>query len=322
MTVYKYICRCITLLISLYLVLYFVNVRYFEGMGLYITIIKLFVGFLCFLYLVWISRVSHLEIFCTLIFLLMSIIPGTAHVSGGAIVINTYGLVSGFLIVSAYFMAKHVTLNGSENLFAMLTFCVIFLSYFIYAGFSGDYFATGFFVGSSYNFISTIFIYSGVLVAAVYSNDNSRVFLVLAIVTLVCFILYARSSMVISILLLMWWVAFRVRFSYIAIFLVMLSIGLLFLWPTVLNIYSQTKFSNSGLNSARWEMWQSYFSVLDWKSFLFGLDLSSVDIIKDYGGNPHNSFIRFHSMFGIIGIGFLVCFLVYSCLAVRPFLPV
>ena len=58
-------------------------------------------------------------------------------------------------------------------------------------------------------------------------------------------------------------------------------------------------------------MWRSYFQAQDWRSVLLGIDLSKVDVVSDYNNNPHNSFIRFHSLFGLLGLALLIFVLIY-----------
>ncbi|MBN7771292.1 hypothetical protein KUV44_08395 [Marinobacter daepoensis] len=58
----------------------------------------------------------------------------------------------------------------------------------------------------------------------------------------------------------------------------------------------------AGIESARSEMIKGYVRETDLKSLFLGTDLSKVEAIVEHGGNPHNSFLRAHSYFGLISI--------------------
>lgn len=66
-----------------------------------------------------------------------------------------------------------------------------------------------------------------------------------------------------------------------------------------------SKFSSGVLDSHRGDMLSDYMGKLGTWSLLFGTDYSGTSINTIYGGNPHNSFIRLHSYYGIFGL-FLV----------------
>ena len=63
-----------------------------------------------------------------------------------------------------------------------------------------------------------------------------------------------------------------------------------------------TKFSGGVLDQARGDMLNDYLRKLDLWSLLFGTDYAGTSINRDYGGNPHNSYIRLHSFYGLFGL--------------------
>lgn len=64
----------------------------------------------------------------------------------------------------------------------------------------------------------------------------------------------------------------------------------------------RSKFSAGVLDPHRGEMLNDYMGKLDTWSLLFGTDYSGTSINSTYGGNPHNSYIRLHSYYGVFGL--------------------
>jgi len=60
-----------------------------------------------------------------------------------------------------------------------------------------------------------------------------------------------------------------------------------------------SKFSAGVLDPHRGEMLKDYLDKLEFWSLLFGTDYSGTSINTNYGGNPHNSYIRLHSYYGV-----------------------
>lgn len=78
-----------------------------------------------------------------------------------------------------------------------------------------------------------------------------------------------------------------------------------YLWQAgIFNLHLvETKWAAMGLSDPhRATMLSDYVSKLDGWSVLFGTDYSGTSIEALYGGNPHNSYIRLHSYYGIIGL--------------------
>ena len=68
------------------------------------------------------------------------------------------------------------------------------------------------------------------------------------------------------------------------------------------NLYNLTTFNDRGLESSRFEMWNNFFDGMGLVDFIVGMDTRNIPIIKDYGGNPHNSLLFFQMNSGILGI--------------------
>ncbi|WP_149276977.1 hypothetical protein [Pareuzebyella sediminis] len=129
-----------------------------------------------------------------------------------------------------------------------------------------------------------------------------------AIIALVLsFFLVGRTSLIVSSILLM--VVFYYKFierPRILFIAMCIFIGLCyFLWLTLgTDIITNTNL-DSGLDTPRWELWQIYWENLNFLNLLTGVDVTHLPMYNEFGGNPHNSFIKFHSRVGI-GCFFLV----------------
>lgn len=66
-------------------------------------------------------------------------------------------------------------------------------------------------------------------------------------------------------------------------------------------IYNATRLSQGFLDEHRGQMLADYVQKLDGLSLLFGANYEGTSILTNYGGNPHSSFIRLHSFYGIFG---------------------
>jgi hypothetical protein len=67
-------------------------------------------------------------------------------------------------------------------------------------------------------------------------------------------------------------------------------------------LYSYTRFSTGLTDPHRAIMIIDYFSKIDMKTLFLGADYINTSILNLYGGNPHNSFIRVHSFYGLAGL--------------------
>jgi hypothetical protein len=63
-----------------------------------------------------------------------------------------------------------------------------------------------------------------------------------------------------------------------------------------------SRFSAGMLDSHRGYMLEDYLGKLDVWTSIFGADYSGTSINNIYGGNPHNSYIRLHSYYGIFAL--------------------
>ncbi len=72
-------------------------------------------------------------------------------------------------------------------------------------------------------------------------------------------------------------------------------------------LLSGSKFAGGVLDEHRGLMIKDYINKIDIWSFIFGTDYADTSIEKYYGGNPHNSYIRAHSFYGL---GAFICIVI------------
>lgn len=124
--------------------------------------------------------------------------------------------------------------------------------------------------------------------------------------TVMAFFLDGRSSLICMLLITVFCIIFRGRgrTKYITTFL-LAGLTLYFIsyfWDLIIADYELTSLATKGFETSRTEIWSSYINHQDFISFLFGLDSDNLPILREVGGNPHNSFLSIHRRMGIIGL--------------------
>jgi len=80
---------------------------------------------------------------------------------------------------------------------------------------------------------------------------------------------------------------------------------------------NKTQFGQGYNDEARTGINKEYISNLNSWKFIFGSSYQNTSIEKYFDGNPHNSFIRLHSFYGVFGIIFLFFLLISILIAKR-----
>lgn len=132
------------------------------------------------------------------------------------------------------------------------------------------------------------------------------------IAVVLCFILDGRSSLGVTIGIALIGIMLRGRNHKVIVFSIGLAV-ILYSIQYLSEYYAMTNLSESGMETSRYRIWNSYLSALDVPSFLFGLDTLNVPILKQYDGNPHNAFFNYHYRFGILGLLALLYLIKKSC---------
>jgi len=94
---------------------------------------------------------------------------------------------------------------------------------------------------------------------------------------------------------------YRVKFRFLKwVLVVVVCSGVIVYMVPILDFFTEnTKFGLAIDDAHRIAMIDDYLSKIDGFSLVFGADYNWTVIETDYNGNPHNSYIRAHHMFGL-----------------------
>lgn len=186
--------------------------------------------------------------------------------------------------------------------FVLLFFTLYLVVFWRYGAFEFN----GLLSGSSRN------VYSSILIACALGYYLSRVYRGQPIpvwpfflLLLLSFPVYSRSGILIAGALLFMVLVRKGASTFVPFFmisLVLVGASGEYLTEVFLNYTNFDK----GLKTERYDIWSGYFYSLNLNSFLAGSSLDSVAIVDEYGGNPHNAFIRLHALWGVGVLLFLV----------------
>lgn len=151
-----------------------------------------------------------------------------------------------------------------------------------------------------------------------------------AILTLIiCIVGWGRGSilaaMAILVINLLSYISWRSHFSGIVRLVIgltaVLAVTLAFIDDIGLYLEANTKLGGGLYDEARERIITEYFNKLDLLTLFSGADYGGTSIETDFRGNPHNSFIRGHHVFGLLYLLALMLFPL-SLLFVRQALSV
>lgn len=132
--------------------------------------------------------------------------------------------------------------------------------------------------------------------------------------TIMAFFLDGRSSLACMIMITVFCFIFRengrVRIFSVLVMASLLALLLYRFWGTLTEFYELTRFADRGVESERSDLWRSYFEHLDIGSFFLGLDTQNIPLLREKGGNPHNTFLSFHRRMGLLGLSVLFFYLI------------
>jgi len=217
---------------------------------------------------------------------------------------NINAVAAGLVLLSAYVIARYLLARRLAYPVAVVGFLVILIpsSYIVALG-SGK--LNELIVYGSENFATSWLIITSLSMCAVRMAENKPPPLwPLALTFLIALTQYTRGSILVSFMSLLGVAYIRLGLKWT---IALAGAGVIASIPfggeiirAIEEAITQTKFGRWGLDSPRWIMWQSYLDYQTLGSFLLGTDTDFVPIIKDFNGNPHSSFIRFHAYFGIV----------------------
>ncbi|MDG9787052.1 hypothetical protein [Acinetobacter johnsonii] len=215
--------------------------------------------------------------------------------------------------------------------FIFYTFLVFLLFKFYTLGFfSPDDYNLNIFNGVSRNIVSAFLLFLIIFLSANYNIEKKRQPLIPYFLTFIfCVILYGRSAILISFLLLVFVLFLRYRRNVVSIIFVfsLFLITFSYFWNDISSFFVEKTSFKEGLDSPRSAMIKEYLNGIEYNyhDLLFGrsFDKCCYTIVY-YGQNPHNSFINGHARFGIwhtLGILFAISLsFIYSLIYKKLFI--
>ena len=267
--------------------------------SLYLRLSSVFLGLFLFCFILY--KAFDRNFFCYLIIVLVLFVFSTFNIfwSEGRSFFVILSLIAN-VGLSWFVFYFNLTRFFYEYVFYFILFLTTFL--FLFFDFGAQDFNI-FLEGSSRNVYSAIFLASavGYTISRKYRGLRPSLFL-LAVFFLVNFPLYGRSGIFFSFLL--FFIVFSLDFPrtfllfVVAIILSFSAIGLLSDFDFINIVLESTNFSR-GIESARFAMLEEYMSNLSGYSLLLGGDFTCLPLINEYGGNPHNAYLRLHAYWGV-----------------------
>lgn len=172
------------------------------------------------------------------------------------------------------------------------------------------------FVGGSSNLLSAalIAVVCWYCFVRLHAGHREPILVPLALLVFAVY-LGGRSGIVISFCIFLTSILFRASRSKTSLLTVSLILPLL-AWFLFADLFSDfvasTRLRHGFQDDIRTEMVQEYIRGIEPMSLLIGREFDPSGIIASYGGNPHNSIIRAHHMFGIVPIALFILVLAVS----------
>lgn len=157
-----------------------------------------------------------------------------------------------------------------------------------------------------------VVFWTGFLLFYLKINYN-RYLLIFPIIGLILsFFLFGRTSLVVSTLLLIAVFFYKFKSNKVVqvLAIVLLVVGSYYLFKIFGDKLTTETNLGAGLDTPRWELWRIYLEHLNFVNIFTGVDVTTLPMYDQFAGNPHNSFIKFHSRVGIGSLLFMILFFV------------
>ena len=217
-------------------------------------------------------------------------------------------------------------LNSLRVCYFIFASCIFFQ---IFNNFSNPSPLESFFKGTSANGISSYLIVFQLAYSLTFFLKLNRLPIFSAFITLIIsYFCLGRFSIAMALLIFLFSVLYnykkkilltRKSYSFYILPALIALFFFIYYWSDVyyyfVKLFQYTRFSSGFTDSHRALMIHDYLSKINFMTLLFGADFNNTSILTLYGGNPHNSFIRLHSFYGLAGLIFIfipIFFLVKS----------
>jgi hypothetical protein len=298
-------------------VFFYIGVRFTNHPSSHLTLVLIPVAIFIYLTCFDQLKIKRAEFFVLAVICLLLLVSGFFVYTPLGVNVSPAAFAASLVLFCSCLVARSLVILNLDYYFSLATFWLVALPS-IWLVCNGDSASLKmFFIGSSENFVSSWLIVSAVAVITTGYRARKAYILYPAIIALVVsYFLYTRASIAVALILLFSIVFFR--FGLKKTLLLCLGSVVLFFFSDLESGYSflnyfidNTKFGSQGIESPRWMLWEAYFRDMNIISFLIGTDLSYIPEIGAYSNNPHNSLIRFHAMFGVVPMFFLIGIVFY-----------
>lgn len=176
------------------------------------------------------------------------------------------------------------------------------------------------FVHGSYNGLSEMIIFFVLLYYFLLCMKQKSVNGFPALVTfIVCLYGIGRSGIIVSGLLLMFFICFKPKGNIFRLrgpFIIVSGFltGIVGIAYIIRSTDLLEYFISHGMKSPRLAIWKEYLTAIgsNISAFLFGPKIANMDLLLQYSGNTHNSFLLLHEKFGLCGFVFMFTIMGYS----------
>jgi len=127
--------------------------------------------------------------------------------------------------------------------------------------------------------------------------------------TIMAFFLDGRSSLICMVLITILCFIFRGK-KLTLIMATVFAILIFNFWDLIVDYYELSSLASKGMDSERSVIWKAYFNNLDFTSLIFGLDTQDLPVLREYSGNPHNSFLSYHRRMGLLAFCALLYYII------------
>lgn len=226
---------------------------------------------------------------------ILNIVFSNNGIGGSLVLLGTLNL--------AIFCIRNPRIVYYYSIIILLYYCYVIFMGIVVEGNDPYFFFE--YQGKSRNYIGYLLITSAAFYfyLSVLIGEKPNI-LLLTFVVFLSFMAQGRTSLGVSIMLFIgaFFTDMRGIRWYLVAIIIAVAIGLLvYFWDLIVLWYETSNFASKQLESSRYTLWQKYFESLSLSDILMGKDLNTIPLIKEYDGNVHNSFLKFHARTGLLG---------------------
>ncbi|MDA9551194.1 hypothetical protein N9R47_04520 [Flavobacteriaceae bacterium] len=231
------------------------------------------------------------------------------------LLVTSNSLGGSLLLIANLFLTFFIIDNIERIYFHSKLFVLITLSYISYKIFYLDIPPHEFYENFSRNIPGYYLVVWTIFYLYIAHINHKKLFILIPLIAfLISIFLIGRSSLGVLLILLLITIIFYLKRlpKFISVlFFILLIYFIIYLSNNIqiIELYLQTGFSKKGIDTQRYDIWESYFHNISIVEIFFGRDPFSVNLINMYDGVLHNSFLKFHSRMGISVLIFLGIFI-------------